>query len=233
MTKGKKGTDEAVADGTVDEEVVAGEAADVNQAEGAEQQSTEEVKEEPPKEVTIWESELEALKGEAAEYKDKYWRLLAETENARKRMQKERDDNRRFAIRDAMLDVLHPLDHLEQALAHSDNASDDVKHWAVGFKMILTQFKDVLDAHNVKPFDALGHQFDPHLHDAVEMIETEEHPDGEIVQEMLKGYTIGDRTLRPARVKVAKAPVVEEESAEEATIDLEGGADSAGDEAKE
>ena len=71
--------------------------------------------------------------------------------------------------------------------------------------MILTQFKDILASHKVIPFHSEGLKFDPHLHEVIEMEETEKHEEGTIIQEFVRGYKCGDRILRPARVKVAKA----------------------------
>ena len=76
--------------------------------------------------------------------------------------------------------------------------------------MILSQFKEVLTSHGVVSFTSIGMNFDPHLHEAVEVEETLLTPEGQIVQEFVKGYKSAQRTLRPARVKVAKAPSVQE-----------------------
>ena len=89
------------------------------------------------------DTEADKLKQELNEWKDKYFRALAETENTRKRLQKEKIESQSFAIQDVVLDFLQPLDHLEQALNASQNASDEVKHWAIGFRMILQQLKQV------------------------------------------------------------------------------------------
>ena len=161
--------------------------------------------------VTILDTDLEKLTNDAKDFKDKYLRLLAETENQRKRLAKERQDLMKFAKRDLVLELLNPIDHMENALGHSEQAADEIKHWAIGFKMILDQFKEVLSNHNVKPFDALGQVFDPHLHDAVETVETTDAEQDVVVEQLLRGYMMGDMTLRPARVKIAKAPQVKEE----------------------
>lgn len=156
--------------------------------------------------VTITSMELEKLQKESAEYKDKYIRLLAESENARKRMQKERQDMIQYALQNTITDFLIPIDHMENALKHAKQMSDEVKHWAVGFEMILGQFKDVLSNNGIAPFESQGQPFDPHLHEAVEMIETDEHVPGTVVEQTIRGYKMGSRIIRPARVTVAKAP---------------------------
>jgi molecular chaperone GrpE len=158
-----------------------------------------------PVQVSISDIELEKIKAEAAEYKDKYLRLLAESENARKRLQKERQELIQYAVQNVILDFLNPIDHMENALKFTQQMSPEVKSWAVGFQMILTQFKDVLANNGVIPFVSEGTEFDPHRHEAVEMIATSNFPPGVVVEESVRGYKIGDRTLRPARVKVSKA----------------------------
>lgn len=159
-----------------------------------------------PTEVTILTTDLEKLTEDAKEFKDKYLRLLAEIDNTRKRLQKEKQDLMRFAVRDVLLEILHPIDHMEKALAHSENMSHEVKHWAAGFKMILTQFKEVLTLHGVHAVESVGMAFDPHQHEAVEMVERTDVAPGTILEEFIKGYRMGDMVIRPARVKVAKAP---------------------------
>ena len=133
----------------------------------------------------------------------------------RKRMQKEKQDLMQYAVQNIINDFLTPIDHFENALKFTDQASDDVKHWAVGFQMILNQFKDVLAANGITPFISVGQPFDHTRHEAIEMVETTEFSPGIVVEESLRGYKINsDRILRPARVKVAKAPAAEEVIAE-------------------
>jgi molecular chaperone GrpE len=141
-----------------------------------------------------------------SEYKDKYLRLLAELDNTRKRMQKEKHEMTRFAVENVMAELLGPIDSLENALKFIGQLSEEMRNWAQGFQMILGQFKDVLSNNGVVSFDSEGMQFEPHLHYAIEIEETEEKPEGIILQEFVKGYKSGDRTIRPARVKVAKKP---------------------------
>lgn len=165
--------------------------------------------EQKPKLATIIELELEQYKREANEYKDKYLRLLAETENARKRLQKERQEMTQYAVQNVIVDFLTPIDHMENALKYTQQMSDEVKHWASGFQMILNQFKDVLSSNGVIPYKSEGTPFDPHCHEAIEMIETNDVPSGIVVEESLLGYKMGDKIIRPARVKVSKALPIE------------------------
>lgn len=151
------------------------------------------------------ESEVEKLKRECSEYKDKYLRQLAESENMRKRLQKERQDISQYATESVIIDFLSPIDHMETALRYTEQMSDEVKHWALGFNMILTQFKDALANNGVKHFESVGKHFDPHMHEAIEMAATDKYPPGIVVEESVRGYKMGDKIIRPARVKVSKA----------------------------
>ncbi len=151
------------------------------------------------------------LEEELKEYKDKYLRSLAEMENARKRMQKDKQEMIRFSIENALADLLPPIDNLENALNVAENMSQEIRHWAKGFEMILGQFKEVLSTNGVQAFSSVGAAFDPNLHQAIEIEETDLQPEGTILQEFAKGYKCGERTIRPARVKVAKAPALKEE----------------------
>ncbi len=140
------------------------------------------------------------------EYKDKYLRLLAEMDNMRKRMQKEKQDMTRFAIDNVMGEMLGPIDNLENALQFTQHLSEEMRNWAQGFQMILGQFKEVLSNHGITHFKSEGMRFDPHLHHAIEKEETDEKPEGTILKEYVKGYRHGERVVRPAQVKVAVLP---------------------------
>lgn len=167
---------------------------------------TENKEEEQETELT----ELESAFRERDELKANNLRLLAEMENARKRMQKEHESLRKIAVENVIADFLQPLDQMQKALSFVDNMSPEVKNWAVGFQMILTQFMDTLAENNVRPFESLHEPFDPHKHEAVEMVETDSHPPGIIIEECLRGYCMGERIVRPARVKVSQSPTVED-----------------------
>lgn len=150
------------------------------------------------------EDKYEKAIAEVAEYKDKYLRVLAESENARKRLNKERDEWIKHASRGIIVEFLTPIDQLEGALKFAKNMSDEVKHWAIGFEMILNHFKEVLNSHGIHPMECAGKIFDPHLHHVTEMVETEEHPPGTIIKVLRPGYLSGDVVVRAADVVVAK-----------------------------
>ena len=143
---------------------------------------------------------------ETIDWKDKYFRTLAEMENMRKRLQKERQEMARFGIENIIAEFLPAIDNFENALRFAEAAAGEVRSWAMGFEMILAQFKEVLHNHGIVSFHSEGNSFDADLHEAVEIIETQDHPDGTILHEFTKGYKSSSRTVRPARVKVSKHP---------------------------
>lgn len=148
-------------------------------------------------------SETLSLEEQLKEYKEKYLRLLAEIDNTRKRMQKEKQEMTRFAVENVIGEILGPIDNLENALQLTQGMTPDVRNWAQGFLMILGQFKDVLSNHGIISFHSEGELFDPNLHYAIETEETNDHPEGTILKEYVKGYRNSEHTIRPARVKVA------------------------------
>ena len=159
------------------------------------------IEEEVSKEEEIEELSLEEQLKESG---NKYLLLLAEMENTRKRMQKEKNEALLFAIENTISEFLPIIDNFENALNFADKAEGEVKNWSMGFQMILSQLKEVLHNHGVVAFHSKGNMFDPHYHEAMEIVETNDYPDGSIIEELAKGYKSANRTIRPARVKVAK-----------------------------
>ncbi|MCH9634127.1 MAG: Protein GrpE [Chlamydiae bacterium] len=168
-----------------------------------------------PELVTIDKAELEQLQASVKEHQDKYLRLLAESENLRKRLQKEKVDLQAYARENLICEFLAPIDQLENALSFRDGVSEEVKNWMVGFDMIVTQFKDVLSQNDIRPIEAVGRIFDPHYHEALETEENEEHPINTIIKEYVRGYQMGSRVIRPAKVKVSKRKSLESEKNQE------------------
>lgn len=156
----------------------------------------------PSEEKTL--GELESLQAELENMKEKYIHCLAETENEKRRMQKDYTKSVTRAVGKALLPILEPIDQFEKALEFAETMSDEVKNWATGFQMILTQFKDTLHKQNIFSFDSLGKNYDPHRHDAISTEETEEVEEGIILEEFTKGYQYHDQIFRPAKVKVSK-----------------------------
>ena len=147
-------------------------------------------------------SEEQQLKNELQETKERHLRTLADMDNMRKRLQKEKLEHARFNTESALVEFLDPIDNLENALRFAAQSSPEVANWAQGFQMILMQFIEALSSQGIHAFTSTGMQFDPLLHEA---IETEDSDiDGLILEEYVKGYKSKDRTIRPAKVKVTK-----------------------------
>jgi molecular chaperone GrpE len=166
----------------------------------------------PPAPPTPPPDPIKQLESEVADFKDKYFRALAEIENTRKRLTREKIESQSWAIQNVVVDFLQPLDHFEVALKHAESATPEIKHWALGFAMILNQIKQVLSDHGVEPFESKGEPFDPHKHEAIETEERSDVPAGIVLEEFSRGWTLAKRVIRPAKVRVSEAPVVNTES---------------------
>lgn len=153
--------------------------------------------------VAELETELEKLRSERALYLDRLARLQAEFDNFRKRSAKENQDYRDYALTDALRQLLPILDSLDRAIK-TDNA--EAADFRAGVELIDRQFHDVLAKLGVEPIEAKGQPFDPNLHQAVQMVETEETPDNHVIDELQRGYRVKERLLRPAMVRVASNP---------------------------
>jgi molecular chaperone GrpE len=144
--------------------------------------------------------QLQKLQAERDALFDRVARQQAEFDNYRKRSQKEQQDFRDYALTDFAKQFLPVLDSLDRAL-HSQGNDADLRK---GMELIRRQMEDALAKIGVKVVPAKGEQFDPHVHEAIEMVETEDAPDNEVLDELARGYLIKDRLLRPAMVRVAK-----------------------------
>jgi molecular chaperone GrpE len=153
--------------------------------------------------ATERETELAALQRERDDVFDRLLRKTAEFDNYRKRVDKERRDHSEWAAADVLADVLGILDDFERAL--TVEAPPEAQAYRNGVELIHRQLGELLRKRGVTPFDTLGTDFDPHLHQAVVYEEAPGAREGEIIGELRKGYRLGDRLLRPALVRVAKA----------------------------
>lgn len=137
------------------------------------------------------------------DYKELYHRQLAECENLRKRLQKEKMEMVHYAKKNLIEEFLIPLDQFKKALSFKDSMTPEVKNWAMGFDMILTQFESMLSSQNIKPFSSKNMRFDPEKHEAIDLIDTEEVDlAGQVAEEIIQGYMLGDKVLRHAKVNV-------------------------------
>ncbi|HXJ89577.1 MAG TPA: nucleotide exchange factor GrpE [Candidatus Binatia bacterium] len=148
------------------------------------------------------ENENQRLKAERDMAVDRLARMQAEFDNARKRSAREQQDFRDFALADTIKNLLPVVDNFERAL-HSKSEPGDFR---AGIDLIYKQLRDVLMKLGVQPIEAKGQPFDPRFHEAVEMVDTSDAPDHEVLEEWQRGYKYKDRLLRPAMVKVARNP---------------------------
>jgi molecular chaperone GrpE len=144
-----------------------------------------------------------ALQKERDDLYDRLLRKTAEFDNFRKRVERDRKDMIEWAAADVLSDMLAIADDFDRALAAE--APPEAQQFKAGLELIHRQLADVLKKRGVTPVEALGADFDPHLHQAVAYEEVAGAREGEVVGVMAKGYKLGDRLLRPALVKVAKA----------------------------
>lgn len=149
-------------------------------------------------------AEVEALQRERDEYYDRLLRKTAEFDNYRKRIERERQQVTEAAAADLIEDLLPLVDDMERALK-ADAGSEGADAYRRGVELIHKQMTDVLRKRGVRPIEALGADFDPHYHQAVAYDPADGRRDGEVIEEFRRGYMLGDRLLRPAMVKVAKA----------------------------
>lgn len=162
------------------------------------------------KEITIKESEHARLIEEAAKYKDQYVRLYAEFENARKRMEREKQDFIRYANEELIVEFLNILDNLERSVESARANHQDYNAFVKGIELVMAHIHDMLKKSGVKPIEAKGKMFDPHSHEVLMQEETDKHEDGLVLEEFQKGYSLGGRVVRTAKVKVAKKKQAEE-----------------------
>jgi molecular chaperone GrpE len=153
-------------------------------------------------EAASQEAEVQKLKAERDTLLDRLARAQAEFENARRRAAKEQQDFRDFATVDAIKSLLPVIDSFERALQAKSEPGD----FRTGVELIYKQLQDVLAKLGVRPIASKGEQFDPHVHEAIEMVETQDAADHEVLDEWQRGYKFKDRLLRPAMVRVAKNP---------------------------
>jgi molecular chaperone GrpE len=148
-------------------------------------------------------SELQKVRAERDMLVDRLARLQAEFENARKRTAREQQDFREYAVADAVKALLPSLDSFERALQISARDKSELRS---GVELIYKQLQDALQKLGLRAIPAKGEPFDPHLHEAIEMVETSDAPDHQILEELQRGYKLKDRLLRPSMVKVARNP---------------------------
>jgi molecular chaperone GrpE len=153
--------------------------------------------------VEMLQQQLAQKDKELADLKDKYLRVLADAENARKRIRQQSEDSVRVQRENFLRDLLPIVDNLERAVEAAQGGGNG-QPIVEGVEMVLRSLLDFLRANGVTQVNSVGQTFDPQLHEAVDQVHSPHHPPNTVVSEFHRGYVIGDRTLRPARVAVTK-----------------------------
>ena len=167
----------------------------------------EEASEEPAQapaageDVSSLRGELEKAQAERNLLLDRMARLQAEFDNARKRAAREQQEYKDFALTDALKNLLPILDSFDRALQIKVQKHEDFR---AGVELIRKQLQDALEKLGLRPIPAKGEPFDPRLHEAIEMVDTDTVPDQHVMDELQRGYKLKDRLLRPSMVRVAR-----------------------------
>jgi molecular chaperone GrpE len=167
----------------------------------------EEAEPEELSEVERLQKELEEASAEAEEYLDGWRRAQAEFSNYKKRQRAEQAKIRELANANLLRKLLPVLDDFDRAIATMPEALQKLS-WSQGLLMVRRKLEAILESEGVESIETEGEAFDPYYHEAVTHEEMEGYEEGEIIGEVQKGYVLGDRVLRPALVRVAKAPSI-------------------------
>ncbi len=152
--------------------------------------------------------DFEAIKAEAEQWRDRFLRKAAEFENFRKRSERERNESAMLIKSALLMEFLPVMDVCERALksfSEGDN-QPGLQSYREGVELLYKQLGDTLTRLGVTALEAKGRKFDPHIHEALVHLETLEHEDNTVVEELRRGYLLKDRLLRPAQVVVASSP---------------------------
>ncbi|MDQ3035278.1 MAG: nucleotide exchange factor GrpE [Myxococcota bacterium] len=150
---------------------------------------------------------LPAMRDERDRLKDQLLRTAADFDNFRKRTRKDLDEAERRGREDTVREMLPVFDNLERAVQAAAGAKD-VASIVDGLKMVLKLFEDQVQRIGIERVVSVGQRFDPAIHDAIQQQETDEHPPGTVIAEVVPGYRLGERLVRPAMVVVARKPSV-------------------------
>ncbi|PYS22921.1 MAG: nucleotide exchange factor GrpE [Acidobacteria bacterium] len=158
-------------------------------------------------ELVACRAELKRLEAALAEARETAARRQADFENYRKRIERERGENHRQVVADVARKLLPVMDNLTRALdaerTLESEESKEFRHFLHGVELISKQLNEVLESLGIQPIAAIGQPFDPHVHEAVVTEPSDEYEPDTVIEEIARGYRIGDRLLRPSMVKVA------------------------------
>lgn len=164
------------------------------------------------KKVKVSEAELSELRAKAKkldELQDTFVRRVADFENAKKRLVREKEEFAKFANEKIIAAFLPVIDNLDRALSHATgaDANDSVSS---GVTLIKKQIMDILQAQGLEKLESVGKQFDPHIHEAMGTVASDEYPEDIVVEEIQVGYVFKEKLLRPSWVRVSQGPGPEE-----------------------
>ncbi len=165
------------------------------------------------KEIAELKKKLEEKEKEIKGHHDRLLRLAADFENYKKRAAKEKEDWTKFANEDLIRAILPFIDNLERAINHAEKVAD-TGVLIEGVRLTIQQLLQVLNRFGLSSFESVGKPFDPNVHEAMLVVETDEHEPNQVVEEFQKGYLLNDRLLRPATVSVSKSPEKEAQTSE-------------------
>ncbi len=155
---------------------------------------------------------VEEKEKEAKDHYDRLLRMAADFENYKKRAAKEKEEWTKFANEDLMKALLPFIDNLEKAVAHAEKDGNTAKSLIEGLKLTHEQLLQSLSKFGLSPVESSGKPFDPSVHEAMMVVETDQHEPNHVVEEFRKGYLLNDRLLRPATVSVSTASQKETEA---------------------
>jgi molecular chaperone GrpE len=165
------------------------------------------------KEIEELKKKLEEKEKEAKENYDRFLRTAADLENYKKRAMREKEEWTKFANEDLIRGILPFIDNLERAVDHSQKIAD-TGVLIEGVRLTIQQLLQTLNKFGLSSFQSVGKPFDPARHEAMLVVETEQHEPNRVVEEFQKGYLLNDRLLRPATVSVSKPPEKEAQTPE-------------------
>ncbi|ASR46680.1 nucleotide exchange factor GrpE [Paenibacillus kribbensis] len=166
------------------------------------QEQEEPVNEAAAMEAQEEDTEVAKLRAEAEEHQQRFLRAQADFDNFRRRTLKEKEELAKYASMKLVTELVPVLDNFERALATAQQGAE-TESFAKGVEMIFRQFEGVLQAEGVTAMNSVGQPFNPDFHQAIMQVESEEHEEGIVVEEVQKGYMLKDKVLRPAMVKVS------------------------------
>jgi molecular chaperone GrpE len=165
--------------------------------------AAEETEQDP---LAALQAQVDTMTQERATLYDQLLRRQAEFENYRRRVDRERSEAYTRARAEVLLELLPVIDNFERALASLENSGGDADSLRHGVELIHKQFKDALAKFGLEPVESVGQTFDPHVHEAVTIEPTDKHKENTVIEEFQRGYRLGEKLLRPAKVKVASSP---------------------------